>query len=310
MDNMPIEQQPKVYEWMPPPGYYEGIAQSNVNAPVNFIGRMAIGLYGFVRYGRSKIVTSPGFDAMAEEVAQGNVIVASIHRSGLDTVLLPNVLERVDIHHSRPMSKLELFQKRLRRLVMHKLGGFAVDKENRADIQGLSIAEAGILRRADLGDGKRHGFLRRKAKNGAVTIYAESTRVHNDVLRVNKIKGGVAFAAIENNSLIVPVGFAGLSSEKVGEKPKKVDGKRPKWPTAARDKRTWFGLGGPRLVFSIGDPFRLPALSEEELKDSRAKTRAVATGRTIIIEAMRAELENAIKVRGSSLEEDFPQPEL
>lgn len=303
MDNIPLEQQPpKVYDWMPPEGYYEQIAQSNVNAPVNFIGRMAIGLYGFIRFGRSKIVTAPDFNEARDELKQGNVITVSIHRNGFDTVLLPNVLERIGLHHSRPMSKIELFQNRFSRWAMHKLGGFAVDKTpGKADLDGLRIAQAGILRRAELSEKKRSGLLRRKIRNGYETIYPEGTRVDTDVLNVLKIKPGASIAALENNSLIVPVAFAGLSTEKTGEKPNRV--------AVARDKRAWFGLG-KRLVFSVGKPFRLDPVENWEKLSRGDKVKLIRAGDAMIKAALQAELENAIKVRGSSLEEEFPQPEL
>jgi 1-acyl-sn-glycerol-3-phosphate acyltransferase len=236
---------------------------------------------------------------MRAELQAGNNIVASIHRDDLDTVLLPSVLERVGLHHSRPMSKIELFQNRVVRWGLHKLGAFAVDRNpENVDFEGLRVAQAGILRRKDLNGDKRQGFFRRKVKNGNETIYPEGTRIHKDTLRVAKIKRGVVMTALENSSYIVPVGFAGLSSEYEGEKPHRK--------LKAKDKSSWFGIRR-RLVFSVGTPFKLEPLSKEASADPTGKpaVKEIRKRMNIVKEAMQDEVDNAYAVRGSSLEERF-----
>lgn len=276
-------------KWDIPEGYYEQVAQSDVNGLVHLGGRMALAPFTTAMFGRPQIVTSPGFDEAQAEFAEGNIIVASTHRSEWETVIQPATFERVGLHHARPVSKLEpLFQGPVRRTLMHNLGAFAIDKRpGHADMTGLQTAVTGILQRG-----------------GIINFYFEGTRVTDNPMdvRTRNIKVGGIVAALLNNSLIVPTALAGISKLTEG----KGDAKR----TLAKDKRSWFGRNRP-LVMAFEDPFRLelPSFDIERLLDtelSRADRREnyqyVREQTEVIRSAMKKALDTAYRVRGSSLE--------
>lgn len=282
-------------KWHIPDGYYEDVAQSNVNSLVHLGGRLALAPLTIAMFGRPKIVTSPGFDEAQEEFSDGNIIIASVHRSDWETVIQPATFERVGLHHARPVSKLEpLFQGITRRTVMHNLGAFAIDKRTGyADMEGLQTAANGILQRG-----------------GVLNFYFEGTRV-TDIpmdVRTGSIKVGGIIAALLNDSLIVPTALAGISKHTEG----KGDDKR----TIAKDKRSWFGINRP-LVMAFEDPFRLelPSFDVERLLDtelSRADWREnykyIKEQAEVIRDAMKKALDSAYSVRGSSLEKKKRTP--
>ncbi|MCA9346361.1 1-acyl-sn-glycerol-3-phosphate acyltransferase [Candidatus Saccharibacteria bacterium] len=274
--------------WQPDLKYYQRVAESNVMAELHVGARAVVALGRLLRFGRYEIITTPAFDRT--DLSGGNIIVSPVHRDGLDTVLLPSALERVGIRHARPAAKLELFQNSIMRWTLDGLGAFPVDRKS-PNMEGFDLAHAGIL-----------------SRGGNVTNYAEGTRVHKDVLRVAKVKSGVARAAVANNSLIVPVGIAGLSSEKDDQ-----------GNVIRRDTRSWFGIG-PKLVFAFGDPFRLVSkfasaevgdiemaggdLSSSEQKErDRGMVSELRDMNTQIREAMQLALDAAYEARGSGLEE-------
>ncbi len=92
-----------------PPDYYETIADTEVSASLHLAIRGAVAVVRVAMHGRQKIVTTEAFDERQDEIRQGNVISTAVHRDQLDTVWLPSALERVGIHHSRPVAKEELF---------------------------------------------------------------------------------------------------------------------------------------------------------------------------------------------------------
>lgn len=231
-----------------PPGYYEMIAQTEVSAPLHVAIRGIVAVARVALHGRQKIVTTEAFDERQDEIRQGNVISAAVHRDELDTVWLPSALESVGIHHSRPVAKEELFCiNPALSWTLHRLGAFGVSRKN-PDLGGLQLVQSTVL-----GNG------------GNITNYAEGTRVHTDVERVGKIGRGPVFAAAEHNSIIVPVGIAGLSSEKTG--------KKPNITTLRRDKRAPLGFG-PKLVYAFGDPLQFGPLPEIEIDKTGSRSRA------------------------------------
>lgn len=281
---MSIEQEPLANIWTPPEGYYETRAESEVDPALHLVGRILVSAATIVMYGRPKIVTSPGFDEASPQFKDGNIIIGSVHRDEWDTVSLPSAIERAGIHHARPIGKGELLGVHpILSWGLHGLGMIGVNRKY-PDIDGLNHAQNRILKRG-----------------GVITNYIEATRVHNDVLNVHKVARGIVFAAAANDSLIVPVGIAGLSSERVG--------KKPDVKVLAHDKRSKFGLG-PRFVFAFGDPLRLGPLPEFEQTDEGELTRqgksAMREETNIRAEIVRLAVqrahETAYAVRGSSLE--------
>lgn len=288
---MAFEQEPVSKSWMPPEGYYEQRAESDVNPYLHFAGRFLVSAATIAMYGRPKVVTSAGFEDARPQFDHGNIIIGSVHRDEWDTVALPSAIERAGIHHARPIGKGELLDIHdALTWTLHGLGLIGVNRKN-PDIEGLNHTQESIL-----------------GRKGVITNYIEATRVHTDVLNVHKVARGIVFAAAANDSLIVPVGIAGLSSERVGQKTEQR--------IIARDKRARFGVSrfriGPRLVFAFGDPLRLGPLPEFEQEKAGALTRA---GKSALREEtnIRAELvrkavqkahETAYLVRGSSLEDE------
>ncbi len=153
------------------------------------------------------------------------------------------------------------------------MGAFGVNRKN-PDLKGLELVQSTVL-----------------GKKGNITNYAEGTRVHADVERVGKIGRGPVFAAAEHDSIIVPVGIAGLSSEKTGQKP---DVK-----TVKRDKRAPFGFG-PKLVYAFGDPLQfgpLPEVTVDEAgRPNRAELIVMSTETKRRAEAIRAGMQTALNL--------------
>lgn len=272
MINHPEQEQ---YRWTPPEGYYQDIASSNVNVPLHWFARKVVGSAVAVRFGAPKVYATQG--VIDADFSDGNVIVAATHRHLLDTITFPDAIEKVGIHHARPMSKIELFQHPVPRWFFHEVGAFCVNRKN-SDINGLAEAQRGILQRG-----------------GVVTIYGEGTRVTHDVLTVPALKSGLILTAAANDSIIVPAAVAGLSVEKENKR------------TVARDARSWLGLG-PRLHFAFGDPLKV-ALPYPDA-DLRALNRQQRNEQTLAIrfesnrvrEAMQAVLSAAYAIRGATPE--------
>jgi 1-acyl-sn-glycerol-3-phosphate acyltransferase len=279
-----IEHQNVEKRWIAPDNYYQEVGESNANATVNFIGRLGVAAYTAVAFGRIKIITTPEFEEARPTFDQGNIIVASTHRDERDTVMLPLALERVGIHHSRPVAKSELYA--IHPFVswfFHAAGAFAVDRK-KPDFEGLNQAQDGIL-----------------ARGGNITVYPEGTRVRSNTHQVADMKRSVVFAAASNDSQIIPVAYAGLSTETIGEGPKRIK--------ISRDKRSRFGIG-PRLLFAFGSPLRFGPLPEVEMDSNEKATvetknelRAESKRRAAIIKASLQEvLDLAIEHRGSTQE--------
>jgi 1-acyl-sn-glycerol-3-phosphate acyltransferase len=279
-----LEQQDVEKRWIAPDNYYQEIGESSTNAAVNFVGRFAVSIYTAVAFGRLKIITTPEFEEAKPTFDHGNIIVASVHRDERDTVMLPLALERVGIHHSRPVAKSELYTKHPAvSWFFHAAGAFAVDRK-KPDFDGLNIAQDRIL-----------------SRGGNITVYPEGTRVKSNTGQVADMKRSIVFAAASNDSLIIPAAYAGLSTETIGEGPERVK--------ISRDKRSRFGIG-PRLLFAFGNPLRfgpLPELemdaSEKATVETRNELRAESKRRAAIIKASLQEvLDLAIEHRGSSQE--------
>jgi 1-acyl-sn-glycerol-3-phosphate acyltransferase len=279
-----IEQHEAERRWVAPDNYYQQVGESSTNATVNFVGRLGVAAYTAVAFGRIQIVTTPGFDEARPSFDQGNIMVASVHRDQRDTVMLPLALERVGIHHSRPVAKSELYTyNRALSWFFHAAGAFAVDRV-KPDFDGLNLAQDRIL-----------------ARGGNVTVYPEGTRIRQNTHQVADVKRSIVFAAASNDSQIVPVGYAGLSIETEGEGLDRVK--------ISRDKRSRFGIG-PRLVFAFGDPLRLGPLPEIEIGpndkptvESRNEIRAESKRRAEVIKAsMQEALDLAAEHRGSTQE--------
>ncbi len=280
--------------WYPDEDYYERIADRDVSSFMHWACRVGVSAYSAYETGRVVTDTTPCFDAMQAEIAQGNTITVGTHRNRLETVLYPIAQERVGIHHAGPMSKLELFQKRYERYVMHKLGAWIVDKNGDADMAGMMLAVDGILHRGDNNPGKRRGVFRRKVVNGNGMIYPEGERKTTDVRNVGKIKRGTAIIALVNGSLILPSASAGLSVEK-----------DERGNVLHRDAKTKFGRG-PRVVINFHDPFRLEPLSiplgadgsfSESPRDSHSQLRELRERSELIRESLQKSLTRAYEVR-------------
>ncbi|MCA9323967.1 1-acyl-sn-glycerol-3-phosphate acyltransferase [Candidatus Saccharibacteria bacterium] len=278
-------------KWQIPDGYYEQVAQSDVDSRVHWAGRMLVAPVTGIMFGSPIIVMSKGFIDARPEFPKGNIVIASTHRSDWETVIQPAGFERVDLHHARPLAKLDpLFQGPVRRWTMHHLGSFAVDKRpGQANMEEVLKATSGIL-----------------SRGGIVNYYMEGTRVTDTPLTVKKgaIKVGGIVAAAVNNSLIVPTALAGLSKVKEGE------GKNRR--TVEMDKRSWFGMKRP-LVMAFEDPFRLerPSFDPEILSLHPRKLSKVQRSANYeylrfsaarVAAAMDAALRRAYEERGSSLE--------
>lgn len=262
-----------------PPDYYQMVAKSEVNTSLHLAIRGVVAVARVAMYGRQKIVATEAFNERREELKSGNVISAAVHRDELDTVWLPSALERVGIHHSRPVAKQELFFiNPALTWTLHKLGAFGVNRKD-PDMEGLALVQSTVL-----------------GSGGNITNYAEGTRVHTDVKRVGKIGRGPVFAAAEHDSIIVPIGIAGLSSEKTG--------KKPNMKTVQKDKKSPLGFG-PKLVYAFGDPLQFGSLPEVEMDEEGNRNRSdlvnlgVETKRRakIIQDGMQDALDLAYKTR-------------
>ena len=279
-----IEQHEIEKRWIAPDNYYQQIGESDTSVAVNFVGRLGVAAYTAIAFGRIIVVTTPGFDEAQPGFNQGNIMVASIHRDERDTVMLPLALERVGIHHSRPVAKSELYAVHPAvSWFFHAAGAFAVDRA-KPDFEGLNLAQDRIL-----------------ARGGNVTVYPEGTRVRRNTHQVADVKRNIVFAAASNNSQIIPAAYAGLSIETAGEGLERLK--------ISRDKRSRFGIG-PRLVFAFGDPLRFGPLPDLEIgssgnptAESKQELRAESKRRAHVIKASLQELlDLAVDRRGSTQE--------
>jgi 1-acyl-sn-glycerol-3-phosphate acyltransferase len=285
---MAFEQDPQTGMWAPGPGYYDRIAESQVNSTLHLIGRLGVAVPTFVQQGCPIIEVAPGFEAAQAELAAGNIIIASTHRSGWETIRQPARFEEVGLHHARPVNKVENMQNVFGRWIMHGLGSIAVDRNN-ADQAGLLRANSGILQRG-----------------GILTFYPGGTRKYKDVIEAEVVHSGIIFTAVHNDSRIVPTAAAGMSREKRGNGEDRH--------TVARDKKSPFGLG-PKLVYTFGAPFRLEKpgfVLEANMRKLTKVERAQQidylreSGR-VIQERMQNMLSWAYAIRGSSLEKRTPE---
>lgn len=282
--------------WQIPEGYYENIAKSTPNAFIHWAGRALIAPYRYALYGAPVIDTSPGFDAAQEngDFDEGNLIIASTHRSGEETVFQPAVFESLGFHHARPLSKKERnMDHPVVRWGMHQLGAFAVDKKN-PDIRAVSATQVAIL-----------------GRKGIMTIYIEGTRIYDDISRVHTPQNGAIFTAIEKGSLIIPHAVAGMSKMKVGEKPHQR--------TIARDERAYLGRSphnvfdkGLPVVYAFGDPIKFEkpdftlSLERGAGRLAMSRSRAYINECSMVLrEGLQTVLARAYEVRGSSLEQRF-----
>jgi 1-acyl-sn-glycerol-3-phosphate acyltransferase len=166
-----IEQAENEKKWIAPDDYYQNVGESDPNRLVNSIGRLGVAAYTAVAFGRIKIITTQGFDEAQPTFQDGNVMVASLHRDERDTVMLPLALEKVGVHHARPVAKSELFTiNPFFSWFFHSCGAFAVDRK-KPDFEGLGIAQKRLLQR------------RRN-----ITVYAEGTRIRTNTDRVADLK--------------------------------------------------------------------------------------------------------------------------
>lgn len=118
--------------------------------------------------------------------AHGPFVVAPVHRSNIDTVLMPFVCRR----QLRYMAKDSLWRYRWSARLLTALGGFPVNRET-ADREALRTCEA-ALRRGE-----------------PVVIFPEGTRRTGPL--VTDLFEGAAFVALRGEVPIVPVGIGGSS---------------------------------------------------------------------------------------------------
>ncbi len=276
--------------WEIPDGYYENIAQSDVSSFVHLTGRLALAPISIARFGRPVIDTTEAFEEARPQFGDGNIIIASTHRSDWETVLQPAVFERVGLHHARPIAKLEpMFQPRWMRYVMHKLGAYAVDKRpGHSDNLGLQTAASGILQRG-----------------GILTYYMEGARMTENPNIVESVKPGGVISATVNDSLVVPTSFAGISKLTEGKGEDKIN--------VARDEPSMFGRQR-KLVAAFGDPYRLeqPGFDVDMLLANPRKLDKSQRGEyfdylreqsEVVRVSMQTVLDRAYELRGSYLEQ-------
>jgi 1-acyl-sn-glycerol-3-phosphate acyltransferase len=281
--------------WKIPEGYYEWVANSNVNAVVHRVGRTVMQPVRYVLHGTPLIEMTEEFDhnRLNGTLAAGNVIITATHRSRLETVTQPEIFEEVGLHHARPVTKVETnMTNPVRRLAMHKLGAFAVDKK-RPDVKGVSHAMKGILQRG-----------------GIITVYVEGTRIFSDISTVAKVETGAIVAAIQNDSLLIPQATAGLSALKVRDDTgvRTTIARDRKAPLGREPRRLW--KPGLAVVHAFGDPYRLPRPDFEfslergsGAKNFRQSREFVAGCTEIVRGRLQEVLTQAYSIRGSMLED-------
>ncbi len=116
----------------------------------------------------------------------GPFVIAPVHRSNIDTVLMPFVTHR----QLRYMAKDSLWRYRWSARLLTALGGFPVNRET-ADRESLRTCEA-ALRRGE-----------------PVVIFPEGTRRTGPL--VTDLFEGAAFVALRGEVPIIPVGIGGSS---------------------------------------------------------------------------------------------------
>jgi 1-acyl-sn-glycerol-3-phosphate acyltransferase len=114
----------------------------------------------------------------------GPFVVAPVHRSNIDTVLMPFVTRR----QMRYMAKDSLWKHGWSARLLTALGGFPVNRET-ADRESLRTCESALQR----GEG--------------VVIFPEGTRKTGAT--ITDLFEGAAFVAVRNGVPIVPVGIGG-----------------------------------------------------------------------------------------------------
>ncbi len=281
--------------WKIPEGYYEHIAQSNVSGIVHWAGRMVVAPLRYANYGTPIVDTSPEFERYQASgtFTHGNIIITPTHRSALETVTHPAIFEQLGLHHARPITKRESnMDHPVVRWFMHRLGAFAVEKKS-PNVQGVSLALNGILNRG-----------------GIATVYVEGTRIHSAIEHVAPIETGAIIGAIQNDSLIIPLATAGMSSIKKSMQ----DGKRiviaqdQKAPLGRNPHQLW--RRGLPVVHSFGDPYRLPRPDFEFSLERGRGVKVFRQSREFVHHAsdelrmrMQAVLTRAYALRSSMLED-------
>ena len=274
----------KEFSWVPTPEDYEKIAKKSAIPAVHFLGRTLVSAYTMARYGRPRLFVSQSF--LDTDRSDSPSAILAPHRGGFETIASPAVFERAGLHHARPAAKLELFQNLLMRQGMIWLGGFPVA-------------------RSSLSQDAYFAAQREMHEKGDITwTYGEGKRIHKDVSRVATIKVGAARAVLESDCYIIPVGVAGMSSEKEGDGDDRY--------VVARDKRSILGLG-PRLVYYIGDPFKLARLTtpldvprSEMIRDERRlQDNELRKSALVIQDSLQIAHDVAYQLRGSTLEQRF-----
>ncbi len=281
--------------WEIPEGYYESVATSSPSRFLHWAGRMAVAPLRFAQYGSSVVDTTAEFDRYQTSgtFASGNIIMTLTHRSALETVFHPAVLESLGLHHARPISKLDSnMENRVKRWGMHKLGAFAVDKR-RPDVRGIAHAQKGIL-----------------SRNGIMSVYVEGTRIYQNIDSVANVELGAVIAAIQNDSLIIPQASAGLSKEKrLDEQGHLIEVARDQKAPFGRSPKNFLKKGLP-VVHAFGDPFRLPipdfpfSLERGHGAKNFRRSKDFAHDASILVgKAMQRTLDRAYELRGSKLED-------
>ena len=117
---------------------------------------------------------------------QGAFVVAPVHRSNIDTILMAFVSKR----HLRYMAKDSLWKHHWSARLLAALGGFPVNRET-ADREALRTCQAAL------------------ARGEAVVIFPEGTRRSGPL--VTDLFQGAAYMAVRAGVPIVPVGIGGSS---------------------------------------------------------------------------------------------------
>lgn len=256
----------KVDSWSPPENYYQDRANQEVDPKMHRFGVWATSLILSARHGLIEVYAP-------EETLNhtGGAILSPVHRSEIDTVLVPEAAERVGLHHAQPMAKGGLFSNRLAAFFLHRLGAFGVRRGD-ADLAGINMASEAILERG-----------------GNLTIYDEGTRIHKDTSKVSKLSRSSGIIAAKTGKPLIPVGIGGLSKEKDGKK------------VIRQDKIAPFGFGPP-VVVVFGSPIYAIPDYEKFKTSKRAEFMAGKQATETLAVSLQQCLDRAYEIRGSSLE--------